>query len=388
MDKIRIAVGGASMRGEYLAKLFTKTGEAEIVAIADPVVARAAYLKEQHNFDQCKVFDSIEAALAEVECDAVVAASSDAHHAEVALPGLAAGKFVFCEKPLETTIEKCRAIIEADAKAGYKTFAGLNMRYSPVYSTIKRELDKGVVGDILTIESAECYDGGRTYFRRWNRLRAEGGGLWITKATHDFDMLAWLAGAAPLEVSAAAAKTYYVPKPEAAAQCRHCKLAPECPDKAREPNQLLVIREENGGEPYDLCLYNSDSDTFDHGVAAIRFEKDIFVTHSCSVVSGLSERRIRVSGTKGALGGAEGKPIVTLWKRDPSETVEIPVTGSLEGGHGGADRNIGTDFIAFVKGECEPKCRPAEAAIAVQIGLAATRSGDERRSVKISEFKL
>jgi len=388
MSKIRLAIGGASMRGDDLARMLCNTGQVEIVAIADPIVAQARHLKDEHGLADCEVFASIEEALGNVDCDAVMVAASDAHHAEVVVPALEAGKFVFCEKPLETTLEKCRSIIEADRKAGYKTFVGLNLRYAPTYTAIKQQIDQGAIGRVLTIQADEFYDGGRTYFRRWNRLRSEGGGLWITKATHDFDLITYLAGGAtPLEIFATVAQTYYVPKADAAMQCRNCKLEPECSDKAWWQPPLASLREAGGGEPYDLCLYNAESDTFDHGIATIRYEKDILATYTCNVVCGFSDRRIRVSGTKGTLDGSMKGQTVVLHRRDPSECVEIAVDGVTDT-HGGADEELARGFIDFVRGQAPPRCRPEEATVSVRMGLAATRASDEHRNVPLSEFEL
>lgn len=378
-------MAGASNRAAFFAKYLSEDDRADIVGISDPYVRKADWIAQEHSLKECRSFDTVDKMLDSVDCEAVIVASSDANHAAGAVPALEKGKYVFCEKPMETTMEKVRAIIKADEKAGGKTFVGFNMRYAPLYETVKAQIEKGVVGEILTIQADEFYDGGRTYFRRWNRLRSEGGGLWITKASHDFDILYWLAGGAmPLEVSAMAEKTYYVPKADAAAQCRNCDLEKTCPDRApREPRPLAQITEESGGEPWDLCLYNSKSDTFDHSVACIRFENDILVSHTCSVVSGFSNRRIRVSGTRGTLDGSLHDNTVILLKRDPNERVEIPLNRDISGEHGGADNVLIDTFLAFIRGEATPKSRPREAAVATSIGLAARKSSDEHRMVQV-----
>jgi len=186
-----------------------------------------------------------------------------------------------------------------------------------------------------------------------------------------------------------AEKSYYVPKPEAAAQCRHCRLAATCPDRApAAPPPLPRLHEENGGPPYDLCLYNSDSDTFDHGIAMVRLERDIVATYTCNVVTGLSNRRIRVSGTEGTLTGDLQSSTILLHRRDPARMEEIAVGGDLQNLHGGADENLLESFFAFARGEAEPRCRPREASIAVRMGLAATRSTDEHRLVAMEEVAL
>jgi len=389
MQKTRVAIAGIGGRGKWHVGQVAKREDAEIVALCDTIVPQAQWAAEQNGLSDILVCASIDEALATTACDAVMVATTDAHHAEVILPALKAGKFVFTEKPLETSAEKCRAIVKTDDAAGGKTFVGFNLRYAPVYVKVKELLTAGEIGDILTIQADEFYDGGRTYFRRWNRSRLSGGGLWITKASHDFDLLQWLVGEKPTSVYANAVKSYYVPKPAAAQQCRNCELATTWPDRApREAPKHCRIREENGGEPHDLCLYNTPSDTFDHGIATVTFENNIFGTYTCNVVAGFSERRIRVSGTKGTIDGSLGDTTIKIRRRDPSKLEEIDLQANVSGGHGGADVNILNNFFEFVRGEAEPKCRPRDGAIPVFMGLAATQSGDEGRPVQMSEYPL
>jgi predicted dehydrogenase len=381
---LRIALAGASLRNASLASILIRNGWAEVVGVCDPFVRKAEWFVEHFKLPHCQCFANVQAMLDAVECEAVIVATTDAHHAEAAIPALRSGKYVFCEKPIETTLEKARAIIEADEQAGGRAFVGLNLRYAPVFETLKAQVEAGAVGRILTIQADEFYDGGRSYFRRWNRLRSDGGGLWVTKATHDFDLIYWLAERPrPLEVSAAAERTHYIARADAARQCRDCALAPTCPDRAEPPHPLARIREESGGEPYDLCLYNSDSDTFDHGVANISFEGGVLATYTCNVVCGFSDRRVRVSGTNGTLDGSLTETVVVLYRRDPSGRLEVPVGGNLSDGHGGADGLLIRSFLAFVRGEAEPRCRPREAAVSLAIGLAATQATDEHRVVPV-----
>jgi len=386
--KLRAIVVGTGGRGTmWLVPALAARDDVELVALADVCMPRAEFAARGLE-PAPAVYTTVAQALAGVECDAVFVTTTDAGHAEAVLPALAAGKVVFCEKPLDATLEGCRAIIEADEQKGGRTFVGLNLRYAPTYVTAKRLLDEGVVGNILTVQMDEFYDGGRTYFRRWNRLRSHGGGLWITKACHDFDLMAWLVGASPVSVAAFSDRTHYVPKAGAGTQCRACPLVATCPDRAPEtPAEYVTVWEQHGGPPHDLCLYNSDSDTFDHGIATVRFDNATLGAYTCNVVAGFSDRRLRVSGTKGTLEGSLVTSELTLRRRDPAATETVPV-GDTSGGHGGADGNVLENFLAFARGEAEPKCRPREASLAVRMGLAARLSCDEGRVVSFSEFAL
>jgi predicted dehydrogenase len=316
--------------------------------------------------------------------DAIIVCTPDFAHAEIAFPALNAGKYVFLEKPLEITEEKCRTIIDADQAVGNKTFVGFNLRYAPVYGKMQNLIREGKIGQILTIEANEFYIGGRTYFRRWNRLRKFGGGLWITKACHDFDLLYWMAGCRPLSVCAFDALTHYRNQEDATALCRDCDRNKTCDDSyfkklsEKEATDLL-----QGEARPDLCLFNAEKDTFDHGSALIRFENNITATYTCNVVSSFDNREMRVSGTTGCLEGDLKKQQVIYRERFSNKEEVIDLSNSADGAHGGADKFILDGFADFVEGKPVSIVKPEEAMVSVRMGLAATQSSDEKRIIDL-----
>lgn len=394
-DPTRVVVTGIGGRGAWATRKLVDDDDYHVVALCDTNTGKLDHFREQEGLGHIPAYGSSAEYLDREQFDAVVVTTHDSAHAEVVIPALEAGKYVFVEKPLDVTAEKCRAIVEADEQAGGKTFVGFNLRFAPVYDRVKSLVDEGAVGDVLTIQADEFYDGGRTYFRRWNRLREFGGGLWITKASHDFDLLYWLAGAEPVSVYALAGLNYYVPREDAPLHCSDCAQKDDCPDsfypKQRRQGQtrklLSEVAAEHGAPRPDLCLYNSDKDTFDHGIATVEFERGVLATYTCNVVAGFTGRRIRVSGTRGTIDGELGAQTILLRRRDPAVSEEIPLA-SGSGGHGGADDHLFAHFHDFTKGRREPKVRPAEAMVPVLMGLAATRSGDEGRRVPMTELGL
>ena len=395
-EKVRVVVAGVGGRGSWAAKQLAQHPNYELVALCDANLGKLNHWKKQNTLEHIPSYESIDSCLAAVDLDAVVVTTHDGAHADVAVPALEAGKFVFVEKPLDVAEERCRAVVEADREAGGKTFVGMNLRFAPFYAAVRALLDGGAVGRVLTIQADEFYDGGRTYFRRWNRLRGFGGGLWITKACHDFDLLYWMSGRArPLSVYAIDALTYYVPRDDAPLHCADCERRDACPDgfyaikKRRNITDKLLseIAADHGAPRADLCLFNSDKETFDHGIATVEFDGGVLATYTCNVVCGFSDRRMRVSGTEGTLEGSLGGKTVLVRRRDPNSAEEVPVE-IASGGHGGGDRRLYDDFYEFIKGLREPKVRPAEGMVAVLMGLAATRSADEKRRVEMSEFGI
>ena len=391
--KVSVIVVGIGGRGAWVAETVHGSEHYELVALCDKKKKKADGMAAKLDDSRVKVFASLEEALAGCDFDAVIIATDDCHHAEVAVPALEAGKFVYAEKPLDTTWEKCAAVIDADEKAGGKTFAGFNLRHAPVYSTIRAMIDKGKIGKVLTIEANEFYRGGRTYFRRWNRLRSRGGGLWITKACHDFDLINWMAGDEPVTVSAFSALSHYKPRADAPLYCLDCDKKFTCPDsryKNMDPESLpseadiALDREESNMS--DLCLWNSDKDTFDHGSAIVCFAGGATACYTCNVVSSFSNRELRVSGTEGCLEGDLGAQEVVCRKRYTDEVERIDVSARARGGHGGADLNIIDTFAEFVRGKDVPVVRPLEAAVSIAMGLAARLSADENRVVDLKEI--
>jgi len=366
----------------------------QLVALIDCYPVMIRFITEEFNLNNIPGFTTVQECLSRIDFDALAVFSPDGTHAELLIPSLEADKWVFVDKPLEITNERIDEIIQADDRANGKTFVGLNLRFTPVFKKVRELVDAGVIGRVLTIQQDEFYDGGRTYFRRWNRLRKSSGGLWITKACHDFDIMYWMVGARPLSVCANASLSYYTPKEEAALHCRDCKLRETCPDAfERSPRaadqwgRLADALEAASGQRSDLCLFNSDKDTFDHGAALVAFEGGIVGTYTVNVVCGFENRRLRVSGTRATIDADFAKSQISVLHRDPQRQEQVNVP-SQEGSHGGADSVLFASFVDFVRGRSSGAVTPREGAVGVRIGLAAQKSCDESRIVYVDPVSL
>ncbi len=396
MKPIRIMIAGCGGgRGIWFTQDLAKNTRFELVALADTLPAAAHRVAAHIGQPGLPVFTTTAEALEHVQTDAVLIATPDGEHTDAVLEALAHGAFAYVEKPLAISIADCLKIVEADHAAGGRTMVGFNLRFAPVYATLHSLVRTGAVGDILTLQADEFYGGGKTYFRRWNRLRRFGGGLWITKASHDFDLLYWLAGSLPVRVGAAARLSHYRPRHDAGPRCETCPIEAGCPDSAQRHTDslspfwkdMIGIRKAHGWYP-DLCLFNSDKDTFDHGTAQIEFANDALATYTLNVVASFTDRTLLVSGTQGALRGALSADTLQAWSRstpEQSRTLPLPHTGSTDG-HGGGDARLMDDFAAFIHGDPSRATPPLEASVAIAIGIAATRASDENRMVSLEEI--
>jgi len=115
-------------------------------------------------------------------------------HLEPVRIAAAAGKHVFLEKPIATTLEDAEAILDAVDRAGVQFTVGHCLRFDPKYAEVKRQIDLGAVGDVASL-----------YARRQNRtsgakrLKGRVSSL-LFLGVHDIDILNWCAGSDPVAV--------------------------------------------------------------------------------------------------------------------------------------------------------------------------------------------
>jgi myo-inositol 2-dehydrogenase/D-chiro-inositol 1-dehydrogenase len=148
---VRIGVVGAGAMGSLHVRLLASAViGAEVVAVADVEVERAAALAREVGVDG--VHGHGLELIAERDVEAVVVASSPETHEVLVLACLEAGKPVLCEKPLATSAEACRRMVEVEAAGGRRLVdVGFMRRYDDGYRDLKRRLDEGEIGDPLVV---------------------------------------------------------------------------------------------------------------------------------------------------------------------------------------------------------------------------------------------
>ncbi len=382
MTRLKIGVVGLSRRGWDFAEYFLKNDTRfELVAIHDLLHARMEMFQKRHDC-KAKLCGSVDELMADRSVAAVMVATVDVFHPEIVLKALQAGKHVFCEKPMAITIEDCDRIVQAVRKSDKLFYMGFNLRWSPVYEKAKELIEAGEVGKIHTLQFSEYYHGGRTYFRRWNRLRKYGGGLWVTKATHDFDIMRFLCGKRPLRVTGTCNLFHYKPDPRRGRCCRECNLIDECPDywnvlAEQEWAGFLMTQEKTLGWPVDVCPWNSEKDTFDHGIALIEYEDGVIGSYTLSVVTAISNRTFSIQGDRASMEGDLEKGTVIVTERFTDRRSTHDVSAQTKGGHGGADNRLIEDFRLCALTRKKPRADYMDGRLSVQTGLLVREACDQ-----------
>ncbi|MFC4563189.1 Gfo/Idh/MocA family oxidoreductase [Nocardiopsis mangrovi] len=150
---VNVGVIGAGMIGaDHIRRLTTVVSGARVRAVTDIDAARAAAVADSVG---ARALPGDTEVIGAGDVDAVLVASWGAAHAESVLAAVAAGKPVFCEKPLATTAEDCLRIVDAEQRHGRRLVqVGFMRRYDPGYREMKRVIDAGDIGTPLMVHCA------------------------------------------------------------------------------------------------------------------------------------------------------------------------------------------------------------------------------------------
>ncbi|MFT4257875.1 MAG: inositol 2-dehydrogenase [Pseudoxanthomonas sp.] len=190
----KIVLIGAGRIGRIHAANAAANPRLELAGVVDAATAAALALATEHGAPVRTLDD----ALADPAVAGVVIASSTDTHLDYSLRAAAAGKAIFCEKPIDQDLARARSAANALSKA--RLLLAFNRRFDPNFQALKAKLDAGAVGSLesLQITSNDPAPPPPAYV-------AVSGGLFKDMAIHDFDMARWLLGEEPIEVWAAGA---------------------------------------------------------------------------------------------------------------------------------------------------------------------------------------
>jgi len=180
---LNIGVIGVGMIGQdHIRRLTHVLAGARVSAVTDVDLDRAKSVVE--NLPNAKVHQSGQDLINDDDVDAIVVASWGGTHEEYVLAGIAAGKQVFCEKPLATTRQACENILEAEQKAGQRlVMVGFMRRYDDAYRAMKKALDAGEIGAPLIYYSGH---------RNPSVLSGTTDGVLVDTCVHDIDVSRFL----------------------------------------------------------------------------------------------------------------------------------------------------------------------------------------------------
>ena len=424
--KRKVALVGTGSRGNSFYGQFLKEeyGDViEFVGLCDINEGRLAYSKK--NIDvNCPTFVDFDEMLNTVDIDLLIVTTVDSTHDEFIIKGLNKNIDVLTEKPMTTDERKCQSIIDAQRKSKGKLIMAFNYRYGKVFTKLKEIIESKEIGDLVSVDLnwyLNTYHGA-DYFRRWHGLRDKSGTLLLHKSAHHFDLLNWIIGSDPVEVYAnGALEKYGKNNAFRGENCRTCNHTEECDfyydiTKNERYMDMYVANEKYDGYTRDNCLYREEIDIFDKMSVLVKYANNVEVTYSLTTYSPFEGFRFAFNGKEGRLETQEGIPwrdskpedqeklhqkemdntshtkmehkyheIVSQRNFEDFKRIEFPYVRS---GHWGGDKLM---FDEIFRGEnlksgLNHAADVRDGSLAVLIGIAARKSIDSGKPIKISEL--
>ena len=199
--KIRYAIVGlGDIAQEALMPGVAHTGNAAITALVSGDPEKLARLGKRYGVKHLYGYDQFPALLASGEIDAIYLATPNWRHAEFAVPALEAGIHVLCEKPLDVSSAKARAIIAAAAKGKAHLMTAYRLHFEPATLDAIRRIRAGELGDLIAFTACFTQMVDPANHRATSGIEA---GPLFDMAPYPINAIRYLFGAEPLEVVSA-----------------------------------------------------------------------------------------------------------------------------------------------------------------------------------------
>lgn len=385
-EQITTVILGLGSRGNDTYGTFISNNQSKIkiVAIADIDDKKLERCKKRFGIPEEKCFKNDKELFArEKLADTILICTQDKDHVEHAIKALEKGYDILLEKPISPDAEECKMLAKMAKKHKRHIIVCHVLRYTPFYKTIKKLIDDGVVGDIVTtqaIENVGYFHQAHSFVRGNWRREEETSPMILAKCCHDMDILLWLTGKKCKRVSSFG--NLYLFKKEKAPKGAPKRCIEGCPaydtceynavkyylEDARVgaksgytgwPLNVLCINPtvenvtkalETG--PYGRCVYHCDNDVVDHQVVNLDMEDGSTISFTMSAFTDICNRQIKIMGTKGCIEADTSTNLVyyTAFGKE-KQCIDITKTADNLSGHGGGDDAMMEMFIKLINSE-------------------------------------
>ncbi|TYB29856.1 inositol 2-dehydrogenase [Aggregatibacter actinomycetemcomitans] len=334
---IKVGIIGAGRIGRVHSESITKYVKgAEIKAISD-VRVTDELTQWAKGMGIPHVYEDYKHILQDPEIDAVLVCSSTNTHAPISIEAARAGKHIFCEKPVDADVNRIKEVLAEVEKAGVKFQVGFNRRFDHNFKAIKTRVENGDIGEphLIRVTSRDPDAPPIEYVK-------VSGGMFFDMTIHDFDMIRYLSGSEVVEVYAAGGVL----------------VNPEIGKAGDIDTAVITLKLANGAI----------------GV----------IDNSRKAVYGY-DQRAEVFGSKGAVQTSNDKDSTAVYSCEAGAIAEKPKYFFLER----YMQSFADEMACFVDSVVNDKPTLVNGNDGLQpvlIGLAAKRSLDEGRPVKLAEI--
>jgi len=187
-NEIGIGIIGAGRIARVHAEAYRSVTGGRLTAVAESDPARLKNFSSEYGLRPYARYQDL---LEDPGVKAVVIATPNWLHAEMAILSAEKGKHVFCQKPLALSVPDTEAISAAARKAGVILQVGFMLRFTPPMQEVKRLISSGGLGEVIALRAAVF---GWEPSADWFYDKSKGGGVILDTMIHFADLLNWLVG--------------------------------------------------------------------------------------------------------------------------------------------------------------------------------------------------
>ncbi len=389
---IRLGVVGCGIRvGHFIAKAMDGCDpDFRVVGVVDP--DQAGTLSRLRPADcEARFFSSLADLVREAKPDALLIGTRCNLHTPYAIEAARYGLPVFLEKPVAVSMEQALALEEAYlTHRETPVLVSFPLRYTPLHRRAREMLRGGAVGSILHLNGLNYVPYGTVYYERGYRDFAITQGLFLQKATHDFDYLMDLAGSPIVRITANWSRgRIFGGDRSAELKCSACHDAATC-DESPENRR----RHGAGGVLDDhLCVFSSACGNDRDGINE-EASNSIFEFASGAIGTYTQLVFTRREGIRGPIVSGPRGTLSFDWYKGAIHQVEhhAPFTGDIrmEAGqdHFGGDSELARNFLNMIRYGAAPETPLADGLRSVFTCLAAREAAENGRWVEVRQTRL
>lgn len=295
--------------------------------------------------DNTQLFETPEAMLEAGGLDGVLIGTRCSLHTEMALKVLPTGLPLYLEKPVATNMTDLLRLKQGYEASKSHVVVSFPLRVTSLVQLAKEIIDSGKIGTVEHVQAVNNVPYGNVYYQNWYRDEAETGGLFLQKATHDFDYIQYVIGQQPSVISAMKSKQIFKGTKPAGLKCVDCEENRTCLESP------LVKKDAHLHPSWQYCCFAVDTGNEDSGSALIQYESGMHVSYSQNFFARrkAGTRGARFLGYKGTLEFDFMTGIVKVFMHHTPrvETYEF----SAEEGHFGGDSTLARNFGDIMLGK-------------------------------------
>jgi len=387
------AIGLGSRLSQVVRMVERLDPDARIAAVTDP--DREGVLKRlektanlRDNLADIKFYTEPEEMFDKEDLTGVLIGTRCSLHARLACKVAKTGLPLYLEKPIATTMDDLKALKKAFDDSSSEVVVSFPLRLSPLVLRAKEIFASGRIGTLEQVQAINNVSYGAGYFRNWYRDYNETGGLWLQKATHDFDYVNSIVEQAPVRIAAMHSQRVMGKRKPAGLTCDVCDELETCPE-----SPYADFHKHGRVDHYEVakrkCTFGEDIDPRyqDNGSALVEYANGMQMVYSQNffVRRDAGCRGATLMGYDGTIQFNWNTPSfkLTMHHKAWTETVDC-----ASDGHGGGDVELARNFIRVMRGTGKSRAPISAGILSVYMCLKARESALTHRFLDLDLSEL